>query len=89
MVGVGLIVLGVLLALAVIPLWTNATEDAEAEQLAEEFRAASLGTAPEEVEPERTIPIAVGMVGAVLFLAGVIVTVSPDRPRVPDPGPGT
>lgn len=76
-VGVALIALGVVLALAVIPLWSNATDDAERKTLANDYAEAISGTPFEDVEPDRTVPIAVGVVGAVVFLAGVILVAVP------------
>lgn len=76
-VGAALIVGALLLAGAAFLMWTTGTEDAEADQLAEEFRAAINGDLADDVEPDRAGPIALGAVSAVLFLAGVVLATGP------------
>lgn len=77
--------LGLILGLAVIPLWASETHDAERKDTAHDYAEAISGVPFDDVEPDRTIPIAVGVVGALLFLAGVVVTVSPGA----SPSPGS
>lgn len=79
-VGIGLICLGLALALAVIPLWIAATNDAESAQTTEDYRAAIVGVPAETKDPNRTLPLAVGAIAAVVFLAGVIVVSSGPSP---------
>lgn len=76
-VGLVLLLSGVVLALAVIPLWSSATREADQDALADEYRAAIIGGPVDEPAADRTLPIAVGAVGGVLFLAGVILLAVP------------
>lgn len=77
--GVALIVCALVLAAAAGVLWLKGSDDAEKDQLAEEYRAAIVGDSTDDVDPNRSGPIALGAVGAVLFLSGVIALVSPSR----------
>ncbi len=76
-VGAALIVAALVLAGAAVFLWVSGSNDADADRLTEEFRAAIAGDSADDVEPNRAPPIALGAVSGVLFLAGVIVLVSP------------
>lgn len=76
-VGLVLLVAGIALAIAVIPLWGAATREADQDALAGEYRAAITGGTVDEPDADRTLPIAVGAIGGVLFLAGVILLAVP------------
>lgn len=76
-VGVALIVGALLLAGAALVMWTSASADADADRLAGEYRAAIVGGPADDVTPNRTGPITLGAVSAVLFLGGVVLAASP------------
>lgn len=76
-VGLALLLSGVVLAVTVIPLWGASTRDADQDALAGEYQAALTGGPVDEPDADRTLPIAVGVVGGVLFLAGVILLAVP------------
>lgn len=70
--GIWLIVLAVILAIAAAVLWSDASDEAAADQLANEYAEALGGEPASEVEPDRAPALAGGGVAAVLFLGGVI-----------------
>lgn len=72
-IGAALIAASLLFALAAFLLWRSSSESQESEQLAEEYRAAIVGTAPEDVTANRVPALAAAGVSAVIFLGGVVV----------------
>lgn len=76
-VGVALIVSAVLLVGVALLLWAQDSDDADADQLAEEYRAAINGDSPRDVDPNRTGPIALAAVSAVVFLGGIVLVSVP------------
>lgn len=67
----------VLLAVAAFVMWGAGTERAEDDELAQRYAAAIDGGPVQDDDPDRTAPLAVAGLASVLFLAGVIVLVSP------------
>lgn len=77
--GIGLVLSAVVLAVVAFLLWQDGSGDADADQLAEEYRAAIAGGPADDADPDRAAPIALGAISAVLVIAGTVVLVSPSR----------
>lgn len=75
-VATGLLVVGFVMLLAVVPLWIAATQKADDEQRVNDYAEAITGIPQPDADADRGIPLAVGAVGALVFLSGVIVAVS-------------
>lgn len=72
-IGVAMIVTAIALALVAGLLWMKGSNDLEDDQLAEDYRAVIDDDDAEDLEANRTGPLAAAGVAAVLVLAGVIV----------------
>lgn len=70
--GMTLVLAAVVLAVAALLLWQKASDDAEHDQLVDEYVAVLGGGPAEEVDADRTLPIAVAGLAAVSFVGGVI-----------------
>lgn len=72
-IGAALLISALVLVGAALVMWGAASDAAEKDQLAEEYRAAINGGPVEDIDPNRAGPIAIGATAAVLFLSGVVV----------------
>lgn len=77
--GIGLVASALVLAVVALLLWQGGTDNAEADQLAEDYRAAIAGGPAEDINADRTAPTALGAVSAVLVIAGTVVLASPSH----------
>jgi hypothetical protein len=75
-VGFWMICAAVVLAVAAVVMWNNGTADAEDDRLTEGFRASIAGQPADDIDPDRTGPLAAAGVGAVLFLGGIVLVAS-------------
>lgn len=78
-----LITAAIMAALVAVLLWSKAEQDADQEQLAEDYSEALGGGRAEDVEADHTGAFALGGLGAVLFLGGIVlVATAPADPHL-------
>lgn len=83
---VALIVGAAVLAVVALLLWKQASDDADADALANDYAEASGADPFLDEDPDRTPALVAGGVAAVLFIAGVIVIAAAPSPAEVDEG---
>lgn len=71
-VAAALLVLAALLAVGAVVLWTQASDDAEAANLAHDYAEAISGRPSPDEEPDRVPALVAGAVAAVCALGGAV-----------------